>query len=62
MRKQEDMLYPIFFGPPLFKVEKEGLEHRLGLEIWLMTFSSNETELLQLYNEFEDIVENKRYQ
>ncbi len=30
--------------------------------MWLMTFSSNETELLQLYDEFEDIVENKRYQ
>jgi hypothetical protein len=61
MRKQEEMLLPVVFGPPMFKRGKEGLEYRLGLEIWLLTFIGNEEALLGLYEEFEQVVRNKQY-
>lgn len=61
MRNQEEMLLPIVFGPPMFKQGKEGLEYRQGLEVWLLTFISNEEILLGLYEEFEQVVRNKQY-
>lgn len=61
LRKQEDMLYPVVFGPPMFKRGKEGLEYRQGLEGWFTTFTINEEELLKLYEKFEQVVQNKQY-
>jgi hypothetical protein len=61
MRKQEEMLLPVVLGPPMYKRGKEGLEYRLGLEKWLLTFIGNEEALLGLYEEFEQVVRNKQY-
>ena len=61
VRRQEDMLYPIVFGPPMFKKGKEGLEYRQGLEVWFSAFKSNEEALLKMYEEFKQVVRNKQY-
>ena len=61
VRRQEDILYPIVFGPPMFKKGKEGLEYRQGLELWFTAFRINEVDLLKLYEEFEQVVKNKQY-
>jgi hypothetical protein len=61
LRRQEDLLYPIVFGPPLSKTGKEGWEYRQGLELWFIAFRANEESLLELYEEFKQVVARKQY-
>jgi hypothetical protein len=61
MRRQEDLLYPIVFGPPLSKKGMDGWEYRQGLELWFIAFKANEENLLELYAEFEQMVTSKQY-
>lgn len=62
LKDQEALIYPIAYGPPMFKKGEEGWEYRKGLELWMISYISNERELLALYKEFEQIIQTKTYQ
>ncbi|WP_276371152.1 hypothetical protein [Chryseolinea sp. H1M3-3] len=62
LKDQEAFINPTVFGPPFFKKGKEGMEYRKGMELWMAGLIGNETELLELYREFEELLQNKRYQ
>ena len=62
LKDQEAFINPTVFGPPFFKKGKEGLEYRKGMELWMAVLLGNERELLDLYQEFEELLQNKKYQ
>lgn len=62
LKDQEKFINPTVFGPPFYKKGKEGLEYRKGMELWMAVLIGNERELLDLYQEFEELLQNKKYQ
>ena len=61
LRDQDRFLYPILYGPPVFQTGEEGVAYRRGMELWLNSYMGNEKELLALYEEFQQIVQNREY-
>lgn len=61
LKEQETFIYPVVFGPPMFKKGEEGWEYRKGLEYWMSSYVGNERELLQLYQEFDEMLQIKGY-
>lgn len=61
LRDQESFMYPIAYGPPMFRKGEDGWEYRKGLELWVISYVSNERELLALYDRFEQVVHAKDY-
>ncbi len=59
--QQEGYFTSIAWGPPLFKRGEEGRLYRYGVEQWLKSLIDNENELLELYREFEEIVQTKQH-
>jgi hypothetical protein len=61
LKDQEELMYPNVYGPPWFKTGQEGWEYRKGMDAWMITYVGNLHELLALYKEFEEVVENEKY-
>ena len=61
LKAQEEFIFTIAFGPPMFKTGQEGWEYRKGLESWMHSYVGNQRELLALYDQFDQVIETKTY-
>lgn len=61
LKAQEEFIFSVAYGPPFFKKGEEGWEYRKGLESWMHSYIGNQHELLDLYKQFEQVVETKKY-
>jgi hypothetical protein len=61
LAKQVDMLFLILYEPSMYKRGKDAVVHRKNVFDLMVGYRANEQELLQLYAEFENVVNTKQY-
>lgn len=61
LKKQVDIFYQMVYASSMYTRGEEGISHRKIVMDVIEDYKANEEELLQLYKEFSEAVETKRY-
>lgn len=61
LQKQEDVLFPVAYGSPMYERGREAVLYRRGVEDLIISYKSNEKRLLILYEQFNKLVTGKHY-
>ena len=60
LRGQAEILTDIIYSPSLYKRGHEGMPYRRVLEEWLGGYLGNERELIVLYDQFKDLIKQRK--
>jgi hypothetical protein len=57
LKNESAILVSIIYSPALYRTDDEGYRYRKILGEWIISYLSNERELIELYTEFKQLVE-----